>query len=206
MPKLLVVRAHPLTSRPSRTMTVTDAFVETYREHHPDDAVEDINVYEIQVPEIDADLLNAWDELAKGKKFYALTPAQQQKLTLFDSFTASFLEHDKIVVANPLWNLSVPTRLKAWFDTITVSGKTFKYTERGSVGIVEGKKVLHIQANGGVYGGADPASQYVKTLFTFLGVKDIQQLFVEGMDQHPDQADEIVSRAVEAARKIAVSF
>jgi|GEM_PF-2787049 len=40
MPKLLVVRAHPLTSRPSRTMTVTDAFVETYREHHPDDAVE----------------------------------------------------------------------------------------------------------------------------------------------------------------------
>lgn len=69
MPKLLVVRAHPLTSRPSRTMTVTDAFVETYREHHPDDAVEDINVYEIQVPEIDADLLNAGTNLRKGRSF-----------------------------------------------------------------------------------------------------------------------------------------
>lgn len=101
MAKLLVVRAHPVTNRPSRSMTVTDAFVQSYIEHHPVDTVEDINVYGIDVPEIDADLLNAWDEMVKGTKFYALSTSQQHKITLFDSLTASFLEHDKIVVANP---------------------------------------------------------------------------------------------------------
>lgn len=206
MAKLLVVRAHPVTNRPSRSMTVTDAFVQSYIEHHPVDTVEDINVYGIDVPEIDADLLNAWDEMVKGTKFYALSTSQQHKITLFDSLTASFLEHDKIVVANPLWNLSIPTRLKAWFDTITVAGKTFKYTEQGSVGIVEGKKVLHIQANGGLYNGSDPASLYVKQLFTFLGVTDFHQLFVEGMDQNPEQAEEIVSRAIEKAKQLAATF
>jgi len=206
MTKLLVVRAHPINNRESRSMKVTDAFVQSYIESHPSDSVEEINVYNIQVPEIDSDLLNAWDELAQGTRFYALSASQQHKVTLFDSLTGGFLEHDKIVVANPLWNLSIPTRLKAWFDTITVAGKTFKYTEQGSVGTVEGKKVLHIQANGGVYSGADPASQYVKTLFTFLGVSDFQQLFVEGMDQNPSQADEIVSNAIEAAKQLARSF
>lgn len=187
-------------------MKVTDEFVRSYKEHHPKDSVEEINVYSIQVPEIDSDLLNAWDELQRGTRFYALSTAQQHKLTLFDSLTGGFLEHDRIVVANPLWNLSVPTRLKAWFDTITVAGKTFKYTEQGSVGMVQGKKVLHIQANGGVYGGADPASQYVKTLFTFLGVADFTQLFVEGMDHNPSQAEAIVNEALASARKLAESF
>lgn len=206
MSKLLVVRAHPLSHKSSRSMKVTDAFVESYKQHHPEDSIEEINVYNIQVPEIDSDLLTAWDELSKGTRFYALSAAQQHKLTLFDSLTGGFLEHEKIVIANPLWNLSIPTRLKAWFDTITVAGKTFKYTETGSVGMVEGKKVLHIQANGGVYSGADPASQYVKKLLTFLGVTDFHQLFVEGMDHQPDKAEEIVAQAIAKAQKLAESF
>lgn len=206
MTKLLVIRAHPQNNRESRSMKVTDAFVQAYAESHPEDQIEDINVFSIQVPEIDSDLLNAWDELAHGTRFYALTPAQQQKLTMFNSLTESFLDHDKIVVANPLWNLSIPTRLKAWFDTITVAGKTFKYTESGSVGMVQGKKVLHIQANGGVYNGSDPASQYVKTLFNFLGVSDFHQLFVEGLDYNPAEADVIVARAIEEAKELAKTF
>lgn len=59
---------------------------------------------------------------------------------MFNSYTEEFLQQDKIIIANPLWNLSIPTRLKAWIDCITVAGKTFKYTETGSVGIVKGKK------------------------------------------------------------------
>ncbi|MBL4951282.1 NAD(P)H-dependent oxidoreductase [Neobacillus sp. OS1-32] len=206
MAKVLIVRAHPLNQRVSRSMKVTDAFVQSYKEHHPDDIIEDINLYNMNVPEIDGDLLDAWDELGKGTPFHRLSNAQQHKVTLFNSFTADFLEQDKIVIANPLWNLSVPTRLKSWFDTVTVAGKTFKYTDSGSVGLVEGKKLLHIQANGGFYNGSDPASQYVKTLFTFLGITDFHQLFVEGMDHAPDKANEIVEKAVQKAAEIAKTF
>lgn len=206
MAKVLIVRAHPLNNASSRSMKVTDAFLEAYREYHPGDQIEDINLYDINVPEIDGDLLNAWADLQAGKPFYSLSEAQQHKVTLFNSFTDGFLAKDKIVIANPLYNLNVPSRLKAWFDTITVAGKTFKYTENGSVGLVQGKKVLHIQANGGNYNGSDPASQYVKTILTFLGVEEIIQLFVEGMDYEPARADEIVQEAIEKAREIAKSF
>ncbi|MCU9613421.1 FMN-dependent NADH-azoreductase [Caldibacillus lycopersici] len=206
MANVLIVRAHPLNKEVSRSMAVTDAFVEEYKVAHPEDTVEDINLYNMVVPEIDRDLLNAWNELHQGKPFYTLSEAQQHKVTLFNSFTDSFLGQDKIVIANPLWNLSVPTRLKAWFDTINVAGKTFKYTATGSVGMMEGKKALHIQANGGIYSGTDPASQYVKLLLSFLGIHDVQQLFVEGLDQNPEKANAIVSEAMEKAREIARNF
>ncbi|MFS0864683.1 NAD(P)H-dependent oxidoreductase [Fredinandcohnia sp. 179-A 10B2 NHS] len=206
MANILIVRAHPLNESVSRSMLVTDAFVEAYKLHHPEDLIEDINLYEMNVPEIDKDLLNAWADLGKGKPFYTLTESQQHKVTLFNSFTEGFLQQDKIVIANPLWNLSIPTRLKAWFDTITVAGKTFGYTETGSVGLLQGKKALHIQANGGFYNGADPASQYVKTLLMFLGITDYHQLFVEGMDHAPDKAPEIVSAAIDKAKELATAF
>ncbi|WP_241558913.1 NAD(P)H-dependent oxidoreductase [Oceanobacillus halophilus] len=150
--------------------------------------------------------MDAWNSLNKGGRFHSLTNSQQHKVTLFDSFTESFLDKDKIIVANPLWNLSIPTYLKAWFDAITVAGKTFKYTETGSVGLLKGKKALHIQANGGIYNGSDPASQYVKTMFDFLGITDFEQLFVEGMDHHPEKADEIVSTAIQKATNLAKTF
>lgn len=206
MAKVLIVRAHPLTSETSRSMKVTDAFVERYKEHNPEDYVEDINLYNMNVPDIDADLLNAWDELAAGKPFYSLNDKQQHQVTLFNSFTEGFLAQDKIVVANPLWNLNIPTRLKSWFDTINVAGKTFRYTAEGSVGMAQGKKVLHIQANGGVYSGKDPASQYVETVFNFLGVDEFQQLFVEGMDHTPEKAEDIVAEALEKAKELAKTF
>ncbi len=196
MTKLLVVRAHPLTGRKSRSMQVTDAFLTSYRLSNPTHVIEDINVYNQYIPEIDKDLLEAWSILQNGGRFYTLSEQQQRKVTVFDSFTDSFLDHDKIVITNPLWNLSIPTKLKAWFDAITVAGKTFQYTDHGSVGMIEGKKALHIQANGGVYGGKDPASQYVKMMLNFLGIEDCEQLFVEGMNHHPEQAEEIVEKAM----------
>lgn len=206
MANVLIVRAHPFTGDTSRSMKVTDAFVKSYQQEHPQDYVEDINLYDMTLPDIDRDLLSAWGALQKGAPFYSLSDKQQHLVTLFNSFTEGFLAQDKIVVASPLWNLNVPSRLKSWFDTICVAGKTFRYTDEGSVGTVKGKKALHIQANGGVYAGEDPASQYVKTMFQFLGITDFEQLFVEGMDHFPDQAEQIVQEALEKAEELARTF
>src|SRR5699024_11593064 len=137
---------------------------------------------------------------------YSLSDRQQHLVTLFNSFTEGFLAQDKIVVSCPLWSLNVPSRLKSWFDTISVAGKTFRYTEECSVGTVTGKKALHIQAHGGLYNGADPASQYVNPMFEFLGVTDFSQFFVEGMDHFPDQAEEIVQTALKKAKELGKTF
>jgi FMN-dependent NADH-azoreductase len=207
MAKLLVVRAHPLTAESSRSMQLTDEFVRVYRQTHPDDDVLDLNLYARAVPEIDLDLLSAWTKLGAGTPFVHLDEAEQLKLTLFDGYTSQFLNVDKVVVANPLWNLNVPTRLKAWIDTIAVAGQTFRYTQDGvAVGLVHGKRAVHIQTSGGVFGGLDPASLYIKTIFTFLGVEDFQQVFAEGMDHDPEHAAEIVGAAMDRVREVAASF
>ena len=207
MAKLLVVRAHPLTSEFSRSMQLTDEFVRVYSDTHPDDDVLDLNLYSRAVPEIDLDLLSAWKKLGSGMPFPHLEPSEQLKVTLFDGYTSQFLNVDKIVVANPLWNLNVPTRLKAWIDTISVAGQTFRYNEDGiAVGLVRGKKAVHIQTSGGVFEGLDPASLYVRTIFTFLGVEDYQQIAAEGMDHDPEHAGEIVAAAVARVRDVAAAF
>ncbi|WP_035051909.1 NAD(P)H-dependent oxidoreductase [Carnobacterium pleistocenium] len=207
MTNLLVIRAHPLDSKVSRSMQVTDAFVKSYIENHPKDSVEDINLYDLAVPDIDRDLLQAWSELSNGTIFTELSEVKQQKVTLFEGYTNGFLNADKIIIANPLWNLNVPTRLKAWVDTITVTGKTFKYNEKGEViGLAGDKKVLHIQANGGLYGGKDPANQYLKTISTYIGVTDFQELFVEGLDYDPAKTAAIMAEGIAKATALGKDF
>lgn len=206
MSRVLVVRAHPFDSSVSRSMKVLDAFLEEYRKANPDDHIKELNLYQVAMPEIDRDLLTAWQELRQGTHFDQLTERQQEKVTLFDHYTDDFLQIDKVIIANPLWNLHVPSRLKSWIDTVTVAGKTFRYTETGSEGLVHDKKLLHIQANGGVFSGKDPASQYIRTIFGFLGIENCSQLFVEGMDHNPEDADEIVADAVEKAKELGKTF
>jgi len=188
-------------------MRLTDEFKCAYRESHPDDQVTDLELYEVALPEIDLDLLNGWQQLQVGTPFCHLHETRQRKITLFDHFTDQFLDADKIVIANPLWNLQVPTRLKAWIDTICVTGKTFLYGESGEpIGLTTDKRVLHIQTAGGIFGGQDPASVYLKALFGFIGISDFQQIHAEGMDHNPDAAESIIDASVAAVRAAAASF
>lgn len=60
---------------------------------------------------------------ALAQAFETLSENQQQKVARFNELTDQFLSADKVVIANPMWNLNVPTRLKAWVDTINVAEK-----------------------------------------------------------------------------------
>ena len=207
MVSLLVVRAHPLTSSDSLSMRLTDEFVRAYTEQNPDHRVTDLRLYDVAIPEIDGDLLRAWNQLREGIPFARLDNFAQSKVTLFDHYTRQFLESDKVVIANPLWNLQVPTRLKAWIDTITVGGTTFAYNPDGTpVGLVTGKRALHIQTAGGVFGSNDPASQFMRTLLGFIGVTDLTQIAAEGVDHEPERAPEIEADALRRVAAVARTF
>ncbi|MDN6120025.1 MAG: NAD(P)H-dependent oxidoreductase, partial [Lactococcus sp.] len=156
--------------------------------------------------EIDADIASAFNTLAAGGEFGALSPEQQAKVGRFGELTDQFLAADKVVIANPLWNLQIPTRLKAWVDTINVAGKTFKYTAEGPVGLATGKKVLHIQANGGVYGGNDFASVYINGVLNFIGIDDVTSVYIEGQAYAPENAEQILADAVAKIETIAQTF
>ena len=203
MANLLIVKAHPLDPQKSYALRALEEFQTRYASLHPEDRIEIVDVFEDQIPTLDKPLLEA---MAAAKKGEEIASEQAERLEGYNAFTQQFLSADKIVVVNPLWNLNVPSQLVSWINTINVAGLTFKYGPEGSIGLIKDKKLLHIQSNGGVYAGQDPAAQYIKSIFEFLGFKDIQQVFIEGQSADPSQAQAIFEEAMGKIDNILLHF
>ncbi|BCP59306.1 FMN-dependent NADH-azoreductase [Streptococcus parasuis] len=203
MATVLIVKAHPLDPQKSYALRVLKEFETRYASLHPEDRIEIVDVFEDQIPALDKPLLEA---MAAAKKGEEIASEQVERLERYNAFTQQFLSADKIVVVNPLWNLNVPSQLVSWINTINVAGLTFKYGPEGSIGLVKGKKLLHIQSNGGVYAGQDPAAQYIKSIFEFLGFEDIHQVFIEGQSADPSQAQAIFEEAMGKIDNILLDF
>ena len=105
---------------------------------------------------------------------------------------SQFLAADVIVVGAPLYNFSIPSQLKAWIDRIAQTGRTFKYTDKGPVGLAGGKTVIVASSRGGVYstseGGQAMEHQesYLKVVFGFFGITDVRFVRAEGVGMGPD--------------------
>jgi FMN-dependent NADH-azoreductase len=208
MGKVLYVTANPKSPERSRGLAVGQAFIEAYREARPEDEIVHLDLFRDDIPTLDIDVFNGWDKLSHGEE---LTSEERRKVERINELTDQFVAADKYVFVSPLWNLSIPPILKTYIDNICVAGKTFKYTENGPVGLLQGKKAIHIQASGGIY-SRGPAremefgNRYLTALLRFMGVTDVDSIFVEGMDYNPADADRIVQEAIEEARAKAKAF
>ena len=203
MATVLIVKAHPLDPQKSYALRALEEFETRFASLHPEDLIEIVDVFEDEIPTLDKPLLEA---MAAAKKGEEIASEQAERLEGYNAFTQQFLSADKIVVVNPLWNLNVPSQLVSWINTINVAGLTFKYGPEGSIGLIKDKKLLHIQSNRGVYAGQDPAAQYIKSIFEFLGFKDIQQVFIEGQSADPSQAQAIFEEAMGKIDNILLHF
>ncbi|HFU4202896.1 TPA: FMN-dependent NADH-azoreductase [Streptococcus suis] len=203
MATVLIVKAHPLDSQKSYALRALEEFQVRYASLHPEDRIEIVDVFEDQIPALDKPLFEAMGAVKKGEE---VSPEQEVRLDRYKALTQQFLAADKIVIVNPLWNLNVPSQLVSWVNTINVAGVTFKYGLEGSIGLVKDKKLLHIQSNGGVYAGQDPAAQYIKSIFEFLGFEDIHQVFIEGQSADPSQAQAIFEQAMNKIETILEIF
>ncbi|HEM6303487.1 TPA: NAD(P)H-dependent oxidoreductase [Streptococcus suis] len=203
MSTVLIIKAHPLDAQKSYALRALEEFQTRYASLHPEDEIEIVDVFEDQIPALDKPLLESMGAVKKGIE---ISPEQAERLDRYNALTQQFLAADKIVVVNPLWNLNVPSQLVSWINTINVAGLTFKYGTEGSIGLVKGKKLLHIQSNGGVYAGQDPAAQYIKSIFEFLGFEDIHQVFIEGQSADPNQAQAIFEEAMGKIDEILESY
>lgn len=211
MSKLLYIKGNPKDESISYSLQVGRAFLEEYKKINPQDEIVEIDVYNANIPLIDEDIFNAWAKLQGGKTFDDLTSQEKDKITRFNGFTEEFMSASKYVFVTPLWNYSVPPMVKAYIDTICVAGKTFRYTEKGPLGLLNGKKAMHIQASGGIYSSGpmldiEHGSNYIKDVCKFIGIDDVKTVFVEGMAQSPQKAEEIKNNSIKEVKNIAKSF
>jgi FMN-dependent NADH-azoreductase len=130
------------------------------------------------VPHLTADGFQGF--LAKPE---ARTSAQAQVVAYSDALIDELKRADTIVLGLPMYNFAVPSTLKAYFDHIARAGVTFKYTDKGPVGLLTGKKAYVFAARGGVYLGttADTQTAYVRDFLAFLGITDVEFVYAEGL-------------------------
>lgn len=115
------------------------------------------------------------------------TDAQRFENDVSERLVTQFLAADVIVVGAPLYNFSIPTQLKAWIDRLAQAGRTFRYTDKGPVGLAGGKTVIVASSRGGVYSGIaggeamEHQESYLKVVFGFFGVGDVRIVRAEGV-------------------------
>jgi FMN-dependent NADH-azoreductase len=140
------------------------------------------------------------DEAALGALF---TPAgkrsaeQVARVDLDDALIAELFAADVIVLGVPMYNFGVPTQLKNWIDAVARAGVTFRYSERGPVGLVQNKKVYVALTRGGLYRNtpADTQVPYLKTFLGFIGLTDVQFIYAEGLAMGADAEQKALASA-----------
>jgi FMN-dependent NADH-azoreductase len=150
----------------------------------------------------------ALDEATLGALFTpadARTPEQHARVALDQALIDEVQAADVIVIGVPMINFGISSQLKNWIDAIAKAGITFKYTATGPVGLIEGKKVYAVLTRGGVYRDQPHDTQvpYLRQTLGFLGIKDIEFIYAEGLNMGPDAADKGIASAREHIARIA---
>lgn len=116
------------------------------------------------------------------------SPALGQDLAQGGSWLDDLFAAELIVIGAPMYNFTIPTQLKAWFDRVMVAGKTFRYTAEGPVSLLPpGKRVFIASARGGVYAPGTPAAgmehqeSYLRGALAFIGLTDVTVVRAEGL-------------------------
>lgn len=201
MGKVLYIKANAKPEGASRTFRISDSFVEAYKQSHPSDELITLDLYKEGIGFLSKEDINSvfGPKTEESKKHPILKYAYQ------------FVDADKYIIAEPMWNLSIPAILKAYIDYICVTGITFKYTAEGPVGLCSGKKAINISARGGEY-SKEPASayemgdRYLRTIFGFLGITDFTTISADALDVVGSDVDAIVGNAIKEVQDKAKSF
>lgn len=130
------------------------------------------------LPHLDADVMAALRAPADEH-----TDVQRDIAACSDAFIQELRDADVILIGVPMYNFSIPTQLKTYFDWIAKAGVTFKYTETGPVGLLEDKPVYLLATRGGLYrdSGQDFQIPFVKQFLSFIGFNQVETIYAEGL-------------------------
>ncbi len=133
--------------------------------------------------------------------------AQQREVEQSEALLDEFLAADVIVLGAPMYNFTIPSQLKAWFDRVVVAGRTFRYTENGVQGLAGGKRVVIVSSRGGIYSNGpahamDHQEAYLKTILGFVGITDVDIVRAEGVNLGAEQRTLAIATAQEQMRTL----
>ncbi|MBI6547323.1 FMN-dependent NADH-azoreductase [Xenorhabdus lircayensis] len=186
MSKVLVLKSSIL-AQYSQSNKMADYFVEKWLTNHSESNITTRDLAENPVPVLDGELVSALRP--SGAE---LTERQQSTLVLSDELITELKTHDVIVITAPMYNFTIPTQLKTYFDLIARAGVTFRYTENGPEGLLKGKRAIILASRGGIHKNSptDLMTPYLRVFLGFIGITDVEFVFAEGLAMGAESANQ----------------
>lgn len=177
-------------------------FVAAWLKRNPGTALvkRDVAAGDAAVPHLTAERFGAFITPTEAR-----SAGQKAVVEYSDALINELKQADVIVLGLPMYNFGVPSQLKAYFDHIARAGVTFKYTDKGPVGLITGKKVYVFAARGGIYAGTpmDTQTNYVRDFLRFIGISDVEFVYAEGLAYGPEAKDSSLSKAAAEIERLA---
>src|SRR4029453_4376296 len=149
---------------------LAEQYAEKWLAQNPGARVMRRDLFAEPVPHLTAERFQAFSTPAEGR-----TPEQRAIVSYSDTLIAELQAADVVVFAVPMYNFSVPSTLRAYFDHIARANVTFRYTAEGPKGLIDGKQGVVFITRGGIYPqAADTQTPYVRQFLGFIGITDVE--------------------------------
>lgn len=208
MKKLLHIVATPREEQ-SRTLQISEVFLETFQQKHADWVVDELNLVKEELPSLTMQRVDGKYVLLAGKELYGELKEMWEEILLHIN---RFLSADLYLISTPMWNFSIPYCLKQYIDIIVQPKYLFRYTQTGAVeGLVKNKKMVVITSRGGEYLypeslNLDHQEPYLRAIFGFVGITDIDFVIAQPMDMQKELQRERIQQAKEMAKTLALTL
>ncbi len=175
-------------------------FVERFQREHPEAAVIHRDLAQDPVPHLTAERFAALAALPEAR-----TPAQAAIAGESDALIAELERANLVVLAVPMYNFGIPSALKAYFDHVARSGRTFRYAAKGPEGLLKGKRAIVFATRGGVYAGTarDTQTPYLRDFLAFVGITAVEFVYAEGLAMGESARDAALAQAERAIERLA---
>jgi FMN-dependent NADH-azoreductase len=175
MSTLLLVQTS-LYGAQGQSSQLAERFVADWRKSNPGGRVIVRDLAEDPAPHLTAERFQAFSTAPENR-----TPQQREAVAYSDALIDELRSADTVVFAVPMYNFSVPSTLRAYFDHVARAGVTFRYSSTGPEGLLKGRRTLVFVTRGGVYAeGADTQTPYLRQFLGFVGLEP-EFVYAEGL-------------------------
>ena len=195
--KILQIMCHPDYNGEHRVSNILAKIGEDKLIEKGFSSIEKINLYDpsVYIPVMDKFMFNY-----EGEK---LTEKEQNDKIKQKEILNQWKSADAVFIYMPLHNFNVVSKFKDYVDNIVIVNETFKCEEESLIGLDNSnKQITFVITSGGEfdkhiqYTNLDFAVQYVRGIFSVLGIDKVKVLRVEGLDLAFNNKEQLVKKAI----------
>lgn len=191
MKRILYVRSS-LFADASVSNQLADEYVTKLTDAYPGSEITTLDLAVDPLPHLDAAEFNAW-LVPEAER----NPEQQALAGVSDRLLDQLFAHDTLVLAVPMYNLGIPSTLKAWIDRVARAGRTFRYTAQGPQGLLQGMSAHLVFARGGDYRDTplDTQTGHLQSVLGLMGISAPETIYAEGLNMGDERRDQGLAEA-----------